>query len=47
MKAQTAQNRARVVLAEAEVPLAMAAAFQSGNFNLHQGSTHGNDRPAR
>ncbi|MEX2561368.1 MAG: flotillin-like protein FloA [Pirellulales bacterium] len=32
MKAKTAENRARVVLAEAEVPLAMAAAFRQGNF---------------
>ena len=44
MKAQTAENRARVVLAEAEVPLAMAAAFSGGNFNLHHGTTNG-DRP--
>lgn len=32
MKAQVARNRADVVLAEAEVPLAMAAAFRSGNL---------------
>jgi uncharacterized protein YqfA (UPF0365 family) len=32
MKAQVAQNRARVVLAEAEVPLAMASAFREGNL---------------
>jgi len=32
MKAQVAQNRAHVVLAEAEVPLAMAAAFREGNL---------------
>jgi uncharacterized protein YqfA (UPF0365 family) len=33
MKAQVACNRAGVVLAEAEVPLAMAAAFREGNLN--------------
>lgn len=33
MKAQTASNRAKVVLAEAEVPNAMAAAFREGNLN--------------
>jgi uncharacterized protein YqfA (UPF0365 family) len=32
MKAQVARNRAGVVLAEAEVPLAMAAAFREGNL---------------
>jgi len=32
MKAQVAKNRALVVLAEAEVPLAMAAAFREGNL---------------
>jgi len=32
MKAQVARNRAQVVLAEAEVPLAMAAAFREGNL---------------
>ena len=34
MKAQVARNRAAVVLAEAEVPLAMAAAFRKGNLEL-------------
>ena len=33
MKAQVARNRAGVVLAEAEVPLAMAAAFREGNLD--------------
>jgi uncharacterized protein YqfA (UPF0365 family) len=33
MKAQVARNRAGVVLAEAEVPLAIAAAFREGNLN--------------
>jgi uncharacterized protein YqfA (UPF0365 family) len=33
MKARTSENRARVVLAEAQVPLAMAAAFRAGNFH--------------
>jgi uncharacterized protein YqfA (UPF0365 family) len=32
MKAEVARNRAHVVLAEAEVPLAMAAAFREGNL---------------
>ncbi len=32
MKAEVARNRARVVLAEAEVPLAMANAFREGNL---------------
>ncbi len=32
MKAQVARNRAQVVLAEAEVPMAMAAAFRAGNL---------------
>ena len=32
MKAQVARNRAQVTLAEAEVPLAMAAAFRQGNL---------------
>ena len=32
MKAEVARNRARVVLAEAEVPQAMAAAFREGNL---------------
>jgi uncharacterized protein YqfA (UPF0365 family) len=32
MRAQVAHNRAAVVLAEAEVPLAMAAAFREGNL---------------
>jgi uncharacterized protein YqfA (UPF0365 family) len=34
MKAQVARNRAQVVLAEAEVPLAMAAAFREGNMEV-------------
>ncbi|REK06751.1 MAG: UPF0365 family protein [Planctomycetota bacterium] len=32
MKAKVAQNRSRVILAEAEVPLAMADAFSAGNL---------------
>lgn len=35
MKAEVARNRARVVLAEAEVPQAMAAAFREGNLEAH------------
>ena len=38
MKAQVARNRAQVVLAEAEVPLAMAAAFREGNLEATGGS---------
>jgi uncharacterized protein YqfA (UPF0365 family) len=37
MKAAVAHNRARVVLAEAEVPLAMAAAFREGNLQSTAG----------
>jgi uncharacterized protein YqfA (UPF0365 family) len=32
MKAEVARNRANLVLAEAEVPKAMASAFRSGRF---------------
>ncbi|MDZ7619962.1 MAG: flotillin-like protein FloA [Patescibacteria group bacterium] len=32
MKAEVARNRAKVVLAEADIPLAMAAAFRDGNM---------------
>lgn len=38
MKAAVARNRANVVLAEAEVPLAMAAAFRDGNLEGSAGS---------
>jgi uncharacterized protein YqfA (UPF0365 family) len=38
MKAQVARNRAGVVLAEAEVPLAMAAAFRQGNLEKGPGA---------
>jgi uncharacterized protein YqfA (UPF0365 family) len=37
MKASVARNRANVVLAEAEVPLAMAAAFRAGNLERVKG----------
>jgi uncharacterized protein YqfA (UPF0365 family) len=33
MKAAVSENRARVVMAEAEVPRAMAEAFRQGNFD--------------
>jgi uncharacterized protein YqfA (UPF0365 family) len=36
MKAAVAENRAGVVLAEAEVPRAMADAFRQGNFDISQ-----------
>jgi uncharacterized protein YqfA (UPF0365 family) len=39
MKARVAENRARVVLAEAEVPKAMAYAFRAGNFVGSSGLT--------
>jgi uncharacterized protein YqfA (UPF0365 family) len=40
MKAEVALNRARVFLAEAEVPLAMADAFRKGNLEtLRNGTT--------
>ena len=32
MKAEVARNRAKVVLAEADIPLAMAKAFREGNM---------------
>ncbi|HJT36487.1 MAG TPA: flotillin-like protein FloA [Pirellulales bacterium] len=44
MKARTAENRARVVLAEAEVPLAMASAFREGNF-VARDAARGNGAP--
>jgi len=34
MKATTQENRAKVVAAEAEIPLAIAAAFKSGNLGV-------------
>lgn len=34
MKARTAENRAHVVMAEAEVPVAMSEAFKAGRFNV-------------
>lgn len=36
MKAQVGRNRAQVILAEAEVPLAMANAFREGNLVVQQ-----------
>jgi uncharacterized protein YqfA (UPF0365 family) len=38
MKSEVAKNRARVVLAEAEVPLAMASAFRAGNLEARDAS---------
>ena len=43
MKAEVANNRPHVVLAEAEVPLAMAAAFREGNLGRSLG---GNGSPS-
>ncbi len=34
MKAEVARNRAKVVLAEAGIPMAMATAFREGNMQL-------------
>jgi uncharacterized protein YqfA (UPF0365 family) len=44
MKATVAHNRSRVVLAEAEVPLAMAAAFREGNLE-RVGDNRGQGKP--
>jgi len=44
MRAKVAENRARVVLAEAEVPLAIAAAFREGNF-VGRSEVAGNGAP--
>jgi len=37
MKAKVAENRSRVILAEADVPLAIADAFRQGNFHTRDG----------
>ena len=37
MQALTQENRAKVILAEAEVPKAMAAAFQRGQLRVSNG----------
>ena len=34
MKAKVAENRARLVVAEAEVPMAMAEAFRAGHLGI-------------
>ena len=39
MKAKVAENRAAVVLAEAEVPKAMAHAFREGNLIADKNGT--------
>ncbi len=44
MKAEVARNRAKVVLAEAEVPLAMAAAFREGNLEASPVNPDGGKR---
>jgi uncharacterized protein YqfA (UPF0365 family) len=45
MKARTSENRARVVLAEAQVPLAMAAAFRAGKFyNFSDGANGASEK---
>lgn len=38
MKVKVSQNRAKLVLAEAQVPLAMASAFRAGNLHVNNGS---------
>lgn len=40
MKAEVAKNRARVVLAEAEVPMAMSDAFRQGNLERREPSSN-------
>ena len=40
MKSEVAKNRARVVLAEAEVPMAMASAFREGNLERREPSSN-------
>ena len=45
MKAAVAENRARVVMAEAEVPRAMAEAFRQGGFELANRNGRVNCRP--
>ncbi len=35
MKAKVAEGRVRVVEAEAQVPMAMAAAFRAGRFHIN------------
>jgi uncharacterized protein YqfA (UPF0365 family) len=42
MKARTAENRARLVLAEAAVPQAMAEAFRRGNLHADGAASNGN-----
>ena len=41
MKAKVGENRAQLVLAEAEVPKAMAYAFEHGNLNSQGGNSAG------
>jgi uncharacterized protein YqfA (UPF0365 family) len=38
MKAKVADNRAQLVLAEAEVPKSMAHAFRAGNLHIKDGA---------
>ena len=45
MKARVTENRSRLVLAEAEVPKAMAEAFRSGRISGLNGSTTSGDAP--
>ena len=46
MKAEVARNRAQVILAEAEVPMAMAAAFRNGNLEAPSRRDSGTRPPA-
>ncbi len=41
MKAEVARNRAKVVLAEADIPIAMATAFREGNMLVATGPSKG------
>jgi uncharacterized protein YqfA (UPF0365 family) len=40
MRAVTQENRAKVVLAEAEIPKAMAEAFRKGSLRLNGDKRH-------
>ncbi len=46
MKAKVAENRARLVMAEADVPRAMAHAFRSGNIFTSGAAATGSQKPA-
>jgi uncharacterized protein YqfA (UPF0365 family) len=43
MKARVSENRSHVILAEAEVPMAMADAFRKGNLYSNHRGDRGDD----